>query len=410
MTYNNKVMSFGATPKWMAFSSEPYMIFQFQSASFDPTTLSTWDPATHWTRVSTSPNCWKMTYDNYAWHNVLRDTTPSYYGTRSNFTDVPFSVIDADTRGVTDMYYMFHGCNMLTSVAPLQTSLVTDMTCMFTFCYALTTLPAMDTSNVTSMLQFIKQSGVTAIPQYNTHNVTTFGSFAEGCVDLVTVPLLDTSSATNLTYAFRYCNSLTSLPQFNTSNVTLMREMVAGCSSLVTFPALDTSKVGTGGEGSDTWEYAAWGLFENCSSLQTVPSIDLSHCSKLSHLFVNCYSLKQLPALDLSSATDIMYFCCNCENLETTAARYDIHNCWDINYMFAGCYKLKAIPELIVGSVAGCNSAFKDCYKAESGILAAYNALSSQETVPGHRMAFRYCGRDSASGRAELAQIPSDWK
>lgn len=54
---------------------------------------------------------------------------------------------------------------------------------------------------------------------------------------------------------------------------------------------------------------------------------------------------------------------------------------------------------------------FIDCFEVSSGILDAYNYLSSVEPAIGEVTAcFRRCGRDSETGSAELAQIPSDWK
>jgi len=54
---------------------------------------------------------------------------------------------------------------------------------------------------------------------------------------------------------------------------------------------------------------------------------------------------------------------------------------------------------------------FSGCYKVESGALALYQQASSQATPPStHNSAFYKCGRDTVTGAAELAQIPSDWK
>jgi hypothetical protein len=54
---------------------------------------------------------------------------------------------------------------------------------------------------------------------------------------------------------------------------------------------------------------------------------------------------------------------------------------------------------------------FYNCYKVESGAYALYQQASTQTTPPSsHSNTFRNCGRDTTTGAAELAQIPSDWK
>jgi len=56
-------------------------------------------------------------------------------------------------------------------------------------------------------------------------------------------------------------------------------------------------------------------------------------------------------------------------------------------------------------------SMFYNCYKVESGALALYQQASTQATPPSsHSGTFSNCGRDTVTGAAELAQIPSNWK
>jgi len=57
------------------------------------------------------------------------------------------------------------------------------------------------------------------------------------------------------------------------------------------------------------------------------------------------------------------------------------------------------------------NNTFAKCIKVESGALALYQQVSSQAVQPiEHRYTFQDCGRDTVTGAAELAQIPSGWK
>jgi hypothetical protein len=56
------------------------------------------------------------------------------------------------------------------------------------------------------------------------------------------------------------------------------------------------------------------------------------------------------------------------------------------------------------------NFMLQNCYKVETGALALYQQASTQATPPSkHDSTFWNCGRDTVTGAAELAQIPSSW-
>lgn len=88
----------------------------------------------------------------------------------------------------------------------------------------------------------------------------------------------------------------------------------------------------------------------------------------------------------------------------------NVPNVTDISTMCSGFTKLTALPTLIAPNVTDVSSAFLNCYNVDTGILAMYNYLSSLGTVTTTSSCFTYCGRDTTSGAAELAQIPSTWK
>ena len=69
-----------------------------------------------------------------------------------------------------------------------------------------------------------------------------------------------------------------------------------------------------------------------------------------------------------------------------------------------------SIPSLITDNAADVGGMFKECYKVSSGSLALYTQMSSQAFPPSsHGDCFKYCGRDTTTGAAELAQIPTSW-
>ena len=80
-------------------------------------------------------------------------------------------------------------------------------------------------------------------------------------------------------------------------------------------------------------------------------------------------------------------------------------------YMFIGCKSLTFVPLFDTSNVTKMNSMFYNCYKVQSGALALYQQASTQTTPPTyHSRTFTNCGRDTQTGSAELAQIPSGWK
>ena len=97
-------------------------------------------------------------------------------------------------------------------------------------------------------------------------------------------------------------------------------------------------------------------------------------------------AIQEAPALDTSSATDMVD-------------------------MFAGCTSLKHVPLYSTASCVDMRTMFYMCKNVEGGALALYNQASSQAVPPTlYSGAFYQCGTDTASGAAELAQIPYDWR
>ena len=143
-----------------------------------------------------------------------------------------YEVVASKYEDMTDMSYMFNGCESLTSIdfSEWDASNVTTMRSMFNGCTSLTSVTFgdnFDTSKVTDMSDmFYFCSGLTSLDLSN----------------------FDTSNVTDMSWMFYNCSGLTSLDlsNFNTSKVTNMYKMFSGCTSLtlVTFGSqADVSKV-----------------------------------------------------------------------------------------------------------------------------------------------------------------------
>lgn len=95
---------------------------------------------------------------------------------------------------------------------------------------------------------------------------------------------------------FRDCPSLTTLDIVNMQGVKQVGGAYTGmfqdCPSLISVPvALSEAPL-----------YYANYMFQNCSSLTTIPPLDTSNCEEFSNMFENCFSLATIPPLDASHA------------------------------------------------------------------------------------------------------------
>ena len=85
--------------------------------------------------------------------------------------------------------------------------------------------------------------GPVTVEGLDTSTVTDFSYFGQnnrfGTGEILTG--LNTKSGTNFSGMFQNCTSLITIPQLNTSNGTDFRYMFGGCRSLTTIPQLDTS-------------------------------------------------------------------------------------------------------------------------------------------------------------------------
>ena len=108
-------------------------------------------------------------------------------------------------KNITDMSYMFDGCESLISLPDLSkwnTSNVVNMSGVFSGCKSLSSLPD--------------------ISEWNTFNVTNMSSMFCGCNSLASLPNIskwNTSNVTSMSGIFFNCNSLSSLPNISNWNV-----------------------------------------------------------------------------------------------------------------------------------------------------------------------------------------------
>ena len=136
-----------------------------------------------------------------------------------------------------------------------------------------------------------------------------------------------------------------------------------------------------------TYEDYDWGAIRNANDdLLEIIDANIIGVRYLSDAFTGCDNLYNVNLFDTSTITVM-------------------------DHMFYQCYALQNVPLFNTTNVKDMTQMFQDCYAVKSGALALYNQASSQATPPRHyQFCFKNCGRDTSTGAAELAQIPSEWK
>lgn len=186
----------------------------------------------------------------------------------------------------------------------------------------------------------------------------------------------NTTGVTNMEGLFYDCENLVDVALFDTSTVTNMQSMFYTCKKLTTIPAFDTRNVTKFG--------SFLGMYHSISSLTSVPLLNTSSATDTGQMFEGCTKLTSVPLFDLSNVTEM-------------------------SGMFSDCVSLTSIPDFDISSVTNMKWAFRWCYKVESGALSLYQKASSLPQTVLHSETFKECGKDTVTGAAELAQIPTTW-
>jgi len=187
----------------------------------------------------------------------------------------------------------------------------------------------------------------------------------------------------------------------NTKDIVNMARMCYGLTYLNEVALFDTSSAGNMSV-----------MFANCTSLTSVPLFDTSNNESFASMFSTCRSLTSLPAFDVSSCVGTFNICDYCSSIEVFPSFRNTHNITKLFTAFSGMTSLKALPDMqaMFPNVTDVRSCFKGCTGVESGIIDAYNYLSTKSpAVTNYSGCFTNCGRDTVTGAAELAQIPSSW-
>ena len=126
-------------------------------------------------------------------------------------------------------------------------------------------------------------------------------------------------------------------------------------------------------------------------------------------MFTECNSLKSIPLFNTSAVTDMHAMLQTCTSLKAVPL-FDTSNVTDTSYMFYQA-AIEVIPLFNTGKVVNTIWMFGRAIYVITGSLALYQQLSTQTTPPlYHSNTFEMCGYATEQGKAELAQIPAEWK
>lgn len=174
-------------------------------------------------------------------------------------------------------------------------------------------------------------------------------------------------------------------------------------------------------------EYNIWDITMNDTNwndlFDAIPGFDISPfplleilganstgVTKMGDMFALCPLITSIPLFDTSNVTDMQEMFYDCNSL-TTVPLFNTSKVTRMEWMFCNCTSLTTVPLFDTSNVTNMECMFFGCTNVESGALALYQQASTQSNPPtNHPHTFHYCGYNTPTGRAELAQIPSNWK
>ena len=261
----------------------------------------------------TADNYWSSSAYNtlvtkVAFYDKIAPSSTAYYFNKLTNLVSFENIENLETGLVTDMKYMFAGCESLASIdlRKFNTRNVTDMSYMFSECAGLTSLDLQSfrTSNVTNM------SGMF----YGKYTKVGRSGYTYTYISKITeldLSKFDTSNVTNMSRMFQNQVKLSNLDisSFNTENVTDMSYMFADCMSieqlnLSSFSTQSVSKLDnmfyytlqSGSWNGDTHIVEGVGVYDPQSRLETIYVSDLWDLTGKTvtsgNMFYDCKSLR----------------------------------------------------------------------------------------------------------------------
>lgn len=338
-------------------------------------------------------NVWDLTYENTNWQWLL-----------SGQNDL-IAVIDANTKGVTNMAFMFRSCPQLETISNYETWTKIDMSevefsyCMFWSCTALRkfeippdALPKVE--NCKDM--YYDCSLLSGDITLNLPAATATDGMFRFCSS-ITSATISMPKNTCLDYTFYKCGGMTSVTLTNTDSVTSAAYAFYVC------PNLETAQIDRLPCLTNAY-YMFWG----CSNLHSI-SLYVPELDNAGSMFTDCVKLESVVLQTTNTLSDMMCIFKNCTSLSTVSVS-DTSNVEDIYEAFRNC-GITSVPNMQFPNASNAYAAFCDCTKVQSGAYSMYQHLSSKSRqVSSHDDTFTNCADPSVtSGVEDLDKIPTSW-
>ena len=362
---------------------------------------------------------------------------------RLHITGIKHIVLDKsfETFSPTTLNNFFANLTKLETITGLEylnTVNVTDMSFLFHDCQKLTSLD---------------------LSHFNTANVTNMSSMFDGCTGLTSLDVtnFNTTNVTNMSYMFFGCRRLKEIyvsDKFVTNSVQSSVEMFLGCSSLsgdidwTSDKADDKTYAKTGGgyfrdkaydnrpfvkfadgtltfrcgykktlgdkeyalnSGDDTPEwntsinniprvvfdasfanarpttcYAWFKNFTNLTQIEGIENLNTEKVTDMSSMFSTCLCLKSLDVTNFNTANvkDMRYMFTDCSNLaELDLSNFNTANVEDMRSMFSGCICLKSldVTNFNTANVKDMRFMFTDCRNLAELDLSNFNTANVKD-------------------------------
>ena len=241
---------------------------------------------------------------------------------------------------------------------------------------------------VSMQYTFRNFSNLVNVQPFDMSTVTDAFRMFWGCISLQSIPALDVRNTQRITGMYGMCRNLSGSIVMDLDGVSEAYSLFCMADysvayynrwpnhSITSITLLNADSIQNG-----------YSMFSYCSALTSVNGLDVCPLEYTNFMFDGCSSLQGSPALNMSQ-------------VENTAA------------MFRDCTALTTVPDYSdVSSVTRTDGMFKNCYNVQSGALSMYNKLVQNTYADSSKYAdcFTNCGRDTVTGAAELAQIPTSW-
>lgn len=233
------------------------------------------------------------------------------------------------------------------------------------------------------------------------------GSFW-GCANLVFLnnDFLDTTNLTNLTNFFSGCSSITTIPGlqlWDVSSVTNMSLMFYSCTNFN--QPLANWDVGGVTNMSQ--------MFHMCTNFnQPLANWDVSSVTNMRYMFHSCTNFNQsLANWDVSKVTDMNSVLFGCINFNQPLASWDVSKVTDMQYMFYNCTNFnQPLANWNVSSVTNMQNMFLSsnlwANAYYDACLLAWSALTLRPNVVAHFGDAKYT---QTAARAILTSAPNNW-